>query len=1647
MKIHPTFRDLLIFLIISLTGYILALGLNLYDHVVHHQMATGIGFSGGHHLIFILTGLSLSSASFAWWRWNKSRDEIARLEQVQATLVESEARFRQIMENVQDVVYLFDYSGALLYVNPAYEMLNGRSTASVYEQPMSWIEAIHPEDTPRVLAAMANGIDGDFDQEYRVVRPDGSLSWVHSRTIPIRDESGQIYRTCGIARDFTRQKAAEEALVAREQLIQSVLATTPDVVFIFDTAGQRPSYINRPLTHLLGYDEYEADPVFPELLQRFFHPDDVARFQAHAAKAKASRPGEVMVIEYRLRHKDGRWLWFQNRDLVFKRGPDGQVLEFLGAIRDITDQKKAEFALAQERSYLRQVIDAVPGHIIVKDREGRFLLANQAVATTYGTDVANLVGKTDADFNPNRAEVDSFLASDRETLANGQVQHISLEPVTYPDGQVHWHTTYKAPLFDKHGQATQVLVVSTDITAQKQAQDQIRFQAQLLDTVGQAVIATDLTGRIIYWNEAATTIYGWPAEEALGQNAFELMALKAEQNPSSDQIDLLMRQGFWQGENSARRQDGSSIRIFATVTAFANLQGVTAGIISVSTDITQLKQAEAEIRQLNAELEQRVLERTIALSQTNAQLRQEIALRTEVERVLQARVEMETILAAISTRFIKLTASETETEISHALQAVAVYIGADRARMIVLTEDQQKLQVTHKWCAAGISSQFDYIQELEIALLPRFEEKLKRGQIVSVRRVAALPDQAAAEREFLQKQQTQSIVAVPLLCQGTIKGYLAFDTVTTERMWREEDLNLLYLFSEILVNALQRQQIEEALRTSKAHYYSLFEDSPISLWEEDFSAVKVYLNELRAEGVTDFGAYFQQHPETVEKCLDLVVVTDVNKASLKLMEAEVKTQLLGKLKHCFGPKSYDTFITELVHISQGKTWHYSENAIIHTMTGAKIEVAVQWSVAPGYQETWDRVYVSLIDISQRKQAEQVLRRHNRDLTLFNQIIAASVAGVEPELMLETSCRELATAFDMVWALALLLDSESKTASIVAEYMPQGQITPLPHPLPLAELTLFQSLATDLAPLVITAAATDPRLQALYPLIEPHSPNSLLCLPLAIEGQVVSCLILATGEPRTFTAEELSLGGNVAEQIAGGLARARMAETNQRLVAAIEQVTDSVLITDPGGQIRYVNTAFERVTGYRQAEVLGQTPQILESTNTAFGSYSELRATITAGQIWRGRLVNRKKDGSSYTCDTTITPVYNQAGVLVNFVGVDRDVTQTLELEQQYRHAQKMESIGRMAGGVAHDFNNVLTAIMGYTGLTLSMLSEDDPIRANLKGIEASAERAANLTRQLLAFARKQVIELQAVDLNELLMADSKILRRLITEDIELVILPAEDLGWVRADPGQLEQVLFNLAVNARDAMPQGGKLILETAPVTISPDGARHYAGVKPGEYIRLTVTDTGTGMSDEVKTHLFEPFFTTKALGKGTGLGLATCFGIIKQSDGHIWVESELGKGTTFKIYLPRLYQAEKRVTRIKGNGALPRRGVETILLVEDEPLARDTVAQSLRSLGYTVLEAQNGEEALRVIDQLGAKTLHLLIADLIMPHLGGKALVEKVKPRYPDLKVLLMSGYTDEVISDRYLAEVRVDFLQKPFAPPAMAAKVRAVLDHHKL
>ncbi len=497
------------------------------------------------------------------------------------------------------------------------------------------------------------------------------------------------------------------------------------------------------------------------------------------------------------------------------------------------------------------------------------------------------------------------------------------------------------------------------------------------------------------------------------------------------------------------------------------------------------------------------------------------------------------------------------------------------------------------------------------------------------------------------------------------------------------------------------------------------------------------------------------------------------------------------------------------------------------------------------------------------------------------------------------------------------------------------------------------------------------------------------------------------------------------------------ERIRQLEAAVDAAALGIVITDVQGRIQWANAAFSSMTGYSREEVIGQYPRLLKSGRHPPEFYTQMWATILRGEVWRGTLVNRRKDGSLYTERMTITPLRRADGSIERFIAIKEDVTESEALQEQAAHVARMESVSRLAGGIAHDFNNLLQTILGYAEFIAARFPEGDPGRADVETIRAAARQGADLTRRLLAFSRRQIIEPRPIDLNELLRGLVALIRRVIGEQIEVVLQLDESLSPVMADPGQVETVVMNLASNARDVMPHGGRITIATRAVSFRPDDVAIFTDARPGTFACISVSDTGPGIPDEVRRHIFEPFFSAKGWGRGTGLGLATVYGIVRQHGGWIHVYSEPGQGTCFRIYLPTAGAQPVPEVLPPSLTDKPRH----ILVVEDEISIAQLASRILAAAGYGVSVAHNAAAA-RALFALKGPTIDLVFSDVLLPDGNGVDLVDELRRRRPDLAVILVSGYPDDFSRWEQIRERGWPFIQKPYPSTELLAEVARAL-----
>jgi len=877
-------------------------------------------------------------------------------------------------------------------------------------------------------------------------------------------------------------------------------------------------------------------------------------------------------------------------------------------------------------------------------------------------------------------------------------------------------------------------------------------------------------------------------------------------------------------------------------------------------------------------------------------------------------------------------------------------------------------------------------------------------------------------------------------------GFLKLFSMVRKMSFREEELNQLnnviskltislegcIAHQKLIQEIEERKRAEEALEKSEEKFRELYDDAPVGYHEFDTEGRITRVNRTELEMLR----YTEE--EMLGRYVWDFIAEEVSREA-------VKAKLAGKSP-------------------PGRTFERT----YRRKDGTTFPVLIEDRLIKDGEGRITGIRTTIQDITERKRAEKAIQRSEEEAQRLAQenAIMAEISRIisstlEIEKVYELFAEEVRKVipFDRIAINILYFERDAYVSAYIAGKDVTGH-----RPGDIIRLagSLTEEVARTRSSMFIQKDDID-EMVGMFPGLLPNFQaglRSLIAVPLISKDQGIGVLHVQSTKPNAYTETDLKLAERVGHQIAGAIANAQLfrerkqvegalRESEEKYRTIIDNIEDGYYEVDLAGNFTFFNDALSRSLGYSRDELMGMNDRQYtdkENAKRLFQTFNTVYRTGSPAKGFDWEII--RKDGTKRYVEASVSLIRDPGGQPIGFRGIVRDVTERkraekemIELQEQLRQSQKMEAVGRLAGGIAHDFNNILTVIKGYSQLSLSELKEDHPLRENIEGIQKATDRASDLIRKILAFGRRQVMEMRVIDLNTLLMELDKLLRRVIGEDIELATVLAEDLGRAKVDPGQIEQVILNLAVNAKDAMPNGGKLTIETANTELDEAYARSHIAVTPGPYVMLSVSDTGVGMTSEVKERIFEPFYTTKEKDKGTGLGLSTVYGIVKQSGGNIWVYSEPAQGTTFKIYLPRVDELAEEVREKVVKEEQPR-GSETVLVVEDEKELRKLAVRILEKQGYKVLEASHGHEALSISEKYENK-IHLLVTDVVMPNMSGRELSERLMSLCPEIKILYMSGHTNSAIVHHGVLEPGVNLLQKPFTPEALARKVREVLD----
>jgi PAS domain S-box-containing protein len=955
------------------------------------------------------------------------------------------------------------------------------------------------------------------------------------------------------------------------------------------------------------------------------------------------------------------------------------------------------------------------------------------------------------------------------------------------------------------------------------------------------------------------------------------------------------------------------------------------------------------------------------------------------------------VVSIVSKELGSLEAHELDAGIVRALAAFVARTRVDAGMVCLFSRDRAWMEVAHVWPptpepehtpSPGLPlDRFRWSVDQILALAP-----------VHVPVAADLPAEAAGERMLCAQGGVRSVLFVPLVHRGEAIGFVSFASIAAERTWTEGEIALTRMAADLFAGALVRgrssgdwAKVFECLRSLGADSRANLERLTALAGEIVGGTCALY-NRLHEGRLCAWGRW-RTPPDyravdlpDGHLCNDVILGADDGLVVIRDLQASSYAESDRNVR-AFG---LQTYVGRVVRANGARV--------------GSLCVVFQRDFQPSSDQR--RMLEAIADAvaveEVRKSAHEALQRSAGDLRHTMALLEATLeATADGVLAVDARGRPLRhnRRFLELWAIPPHVAAAGDGVAML-----EHAATLLPGVE--AERASWIRLAGDPeASEFTTFELRDRRI------VERSS------IPLAVGGGHVG---------RVFSFRD------VTERASGEASRALLA-------TAVEQAGEGVLITDRNGAIEYVNPTFERMSGHRLDGVRGKTPRVLRSDRHDADTYRALWATISSGAAWSGRLVNKRADGTLFEVDEVIAPVRMADGTIGSYVGILRDVTREHQLEEEVRQAQKMEAVGRLAGGIAHDFNNLLTAMIGYAEMIDAELDGAGPIAEDVREIRRAADRAANLTRQLLAFSRRQVLQPRVLDLNDVLANMEKMLKRLIPESVAMRTALQGALWPIKADRGQLEQVVLNLSLNARDAMPDEGRLELTTENVTLERATLVGHDAMPPGRYVRLSVSDDGLGMDAATLTRIFEPFFTTKGVGKGTGLGLATVYGIVRQSGGAIEVESRPLAGTTFRLLFPASNEVE-RPAPAAGPPVPKAQAAQTLLLAEDEPGVRNVAAKALRGQGYLVLEAADGVEALELAQAHGAK-IDALVTDVVMPRMGGPELVRRLCAERPLLPVLFMSGHVDASVSGRELP-TGAAFLPKPFAPEALRRAVHDLL-----
>jgi two-component system cell cycle sensor histidine kinase/response regulator CckA len=1541
-------------------------------------------------------------------RWVGSLTDIHEARVLRERLHAQEERITKTAEVTPGVLCSFrlapDGRATFPYASPSIESLYGLTPAQLAADGDRVFDLVHPDDLPAVQASVAESrrTMAQWRHEWRVRHPERGEVWIAGHSTPVLDADGGV-TWHGILLDITDQKRTARELVESGRRFHQVVDSLPHLVWTCGPDGAC-TFLSRRWAEFTG--RAVAEHLGSGWTEQV-HPEDRDRVLAEWRQAVAT--GADHHTELRLRRADGAYRWFDVQGVPL-RGADGTITEWFGACTEIEETRRATASLAEEQARLSRIADASPGalHSFRRPPSGpiHFPYASRSLERIYGVPLEQF--QRDATVLMGMVHPEDRAG----TLAAIDTSARDLTPLHFearfrrPDGREVWTETHAIPVRDPDGGTTWHGVIK-DATERRRTEALLRSSEErvqaVLEHLGEGVVVADLSGRLLSWNRAALQMHGFGDAEAWLLRVpefaalYELSGLDGRVLPEAEwPVSRILRgERIDNVELRVRRLDTEWRRVFRYGGAIVELPGGgKVGAITI-TDVTTRHEAERELRQWADAFEHCAHGIAVGIPGRN----QLMACNPAYARLLERTAE-ELRGAAIADLYDAADRPRVQQAMVEADREGQARVEARMLRPEGRAVDVQVDIVSVRGADGAVQYRIATVQD--ISQRKQAAESL-RGMsdwLQAIVRSSPLPivaldndgtvllwNQAA---EALFGWSAEEVLGLPFpivpkdleaeydeLRQRVAAGR-PFRNLQTRRMTRD------------------RRSIDVSISTAPLHDRTGRVMGLVAAYL-DLTEQRALRRELSASEER-LSLAFKASPSgsVMLRCADRTIV-EINQVMCDL-SGYPREEVLGKTTQELGGFIPAEFHEALWHRldTEGRLaqvdypFRRKDGTARHALVSAeRIHLGGE-----------DYILGVFLDVTDRKLAEQALRESEERMRLFVEHAPASLAMFDRDMRYLSVSRR--------WLTDYALGDRDLRGLCHYDVFPEiGEAWRAVH-----RRALAGEVVREDADRFVRA---DGSVHWLRWEVRPW---------LEASGAVGGILVFSEDITASLAAQEA------------------LRDTEHRFRQLAESIREVFWLTAVGKhQMLYISPGYEAIWG-RSCQRLYDHPgdwldaihpedreRVLEAamTRQAAGTYDE-----------EYRIV--RPDGSIRWIRDQAFPVRDADGRVVRVAGVAEDITERRQLEAQLRQTQKMESIGLLAGGVAHDFNNWLTVIAGNAELLQDVVPEETDGRELIGEILHAGERAAALTRQLLAFSRREVIEPQVLDLNTVVVDTEKMLRRLLGEDILLTTALAPALPRVLVDPGQWSQVLLNLAVNARDAMPTGGQLTLETRALEVDEHFLRGRPGLGPGRYLQLTISDTGCGMTPEVRARIFEPFYTTKSRGKGTGLGLAVVHGIVTQAGGAIEVYTEPGLGTSFKIYLPTVDQAalgsalEQEVQDV--------RGTETILLVEDEESVRRVAALALRPHGYAVLQAGNGREALEVAARHPGP-IHLLLTDVVMPYMDGRELAATLTTRDPDLRVLYTSGYTDDAVMRHGILQAEVTFLSKPYTPMALLRKARQVLD----